>query len=162
MAKAKAHPDQIAFAFEPPKRAAGAAALAGLERRINKVVATILNTESVEGRSREVIAAEISVLLDEDVSRAMLDAYSSPARIEHRVPMSRFLALIAVTDRHDLLDSLMREIGAALLVGEEVHTAQLGHIDRQMAALKAQRARIAGSAPLIRTGGMHGKSRDRG
>ena len=157
MAKAKAHPDQIAFGFEPPMPATLPASLAGLEQRICRSVGTILASDQ---RSREVIAAEMSERLDEEISRAMLDAYSSPARTEHKVPMSRFFALVAVTGRHDLLDLLTREIGAAVLVGEEVHTARLGHIDRQIAALKADRQRIAGSAPLIGNGGMHGQPRD--
>jgi hypothetical protein len=58
----------------------------------------------------------------------------------HKVPMSRFFALVAVTERHDVLDLLLRQIGAAVLVGEEIYTAQLGHIDRKMAELKEQRA----------------------
>ena len=104
------------------------------------------------GRPREVVAAEMSVLLGEEVSRAMLDAYSSPAREGHRVPMSRFFALIAVTQRFDRLDVLLREVGAAVLVGEEIHTARLGHIDREIAKLKEQQARLKGRAPLIRGG----------
>lgn len=155
MGKAKAHPGQLGFVFEPPAPATGEACLAGLEQRICRALATILNSDS---RAREVIAAEMSVLLDEEVSRAMLDAYASPARSEHKVPMSRFMALVAVTGRHDLLDPLLREIGAALLVGPEVHTAALGHIDRHIEQLKVERRRIAGLAPMIRTGGMDGKS----
>lgn len=155
MPKAKAHPDQLGFTFEAPKPATGAACLAGLEQRICRAVGTMLNSDD---RTREVIAAEMSVLLDEDVSRAMIDAYASPARTEHKVPMSRFLALVAVTGRHDLLDPLLREIGAALLVGPEVHTAALGHIDRHIEQLKAERRRIAGLAPMIRTGGTGGNA----
>ncbi|GAM04835.1 MAG: hypothetical protein VYD90_13055 [Pseudomonadota bacterium] len=151
MVKAKAHPDQLGFAFEAPLPAQGEAALAGMEQRVCRMVGSILASD---GRAREVIAAQMSVLLGEEVSRAMLDAYSSPARLEHKVPFSRLMALVAVTGRHDLLDPLMREIGAALLVGEEVHTARLGHIDRQIAQLQAEKKRIAGSAPLIRSGGM--------
>ena len=150
MAKAKrVQPGQMAFAFEPPAPATSPAALAGLERRISGTVATILNSEP---RSREVIAAEMSQLLDEEVSRAMLDAYASPARDQHKVIMSRFLALVAVTKRHDLLDPLLREIGGALLVGKEVHTARLGHIERQIAALQDERRRLKGDAPLINRG----------
>lgn len=159
MPKAKPHPDQIGFAFDAPQPATAPAALAGLEQRISRIVGTILNTEQAAGRTRGVIAAEMSDLLDEDISRAMLDAYASPARDGHKVPMSRFLALIAVTNRQDLLDPIMREIGAAVLVGEEVHTARLGHIDQHIAQLKEERRRIADSAPLIRSGGNHGKSR---
>lgn len=157
MGKAKASPDQIAFAFDAPKPATLPAALAGLEKQISRTVGTILASDP---RSREVIAAEMSVLLDEEVTRWMLDAYASPARAEHKVPMSRFLALVAVTERHDLLDPLVREIGAAVLIGEEVHTARIGHIDRQIAALQAEvKALKKGGAPMIRNGGKHGKPR---
>ncbi len=158
MPKAKAHPGQLGFAFDvPPAPAAGVAALAGLEQRISGVVGTMLASDE---RSRAVIAAEMSELLGEAVSKEMLDAYASPAREGHKVPMSRFFALVAVTGRQDLLDPLLREIGAALLVGEEVLTARLGHIDRQIEHLKTERRRIAGSAPLIRSGGMDGQSGD--
>ncbi|PTR11793.1 MULTISPECIES: hypothetical protein [unclassified Novosphingobium] len=147
MAKARAHPDQLGFVFTAPVAATGAAALAGLEQRICRTVGAMLNSDT---RQRELIAAEMSILLDEEVSRAMLDAYSSPARDQHKVPMSRFLALVAVTQRHDLLDPLMREIGAALLIGEEVKTARLGQIERAMAMLDEERRKISATAPLIR------------
>ena len=152
MGKAKAHPDQVGFSWGAPAAPVGEACLAGLEQRVAGLVATILNSDS---RPRAIIAAEMSVMLAEDVSRQMLDAYASPARNEHKVPMSRFLALVAVTGRQDLLDPLLRQIGAALLVGEEVHTPRLGHILRQLGRLRAERRKIAGSAPLIRgdTGG---------
>lgn len=159
MPKARAHHDQLGFIFEEPSPALGAAALAGLEQRVSSTVGTILASALGTGRPREVIAAEMSVLLGEDVSRSMLDAYASPARDGHKVPFSRLLALVAVTGRQDLLDPLMREIGAAVLVGEEVHTARLGHLDREIEQLKAERKRIAGSAPLIRSGGNNGHSR---
>lgn len=147
MPKAKIHPDQLGFTFETPVAASGAAALAGLEQRICSTVGTILNSDS---RPREIIAAEMSILLAEEVSPRMLDAYSSPARADHKVPMSRFLALVAVTKRHDLLDPLMREIGAAVLVGEEVMTARLGQIDREIARLRDEQKKLAATAPLIR------------
>jgi len=145
--KAKPHPDQIGFAFDPPEAATAPAALAGLERQICRAAGTILNSDP---RPREVLAALMSVLLDEEISRAMLDAYASPARTDHRVIMSRFLALVAVTARHDLLDLVLRPIGAGLLVGEEVRTARLGHLDRQMELLKAEARELRTSAPLIR------------
>lgn len=154
MPKGKPHPNQLGFAFDAPVARTGVAALAGLERRISATVATILNTDT---RQREVLAAEMSVLLDEDVSRMMLDAYASPARAEHKVPMSRFLALVAVTGRHDLMDPLMREIGAGLLVGEEVLTARVGHVRQQIKELQAEMKRLEKSAPLIRSGGIDGQ-----
>lgn len=149
MAKAKAHPGQLGFDWDVPAPAAGVAALAGLERRICATVGTLLASDK---RPREVIAAEMSVLLGEDISRAMLDAYSSPARHDHRVPMSRFFALLVVTSRQDLLDPLLREIGAGLLVGAEVKTARLGQIEAIIAELQEERRQLKTDAPKIREG----------
>lgn len=149
MGKAKPHPDQIGFVFEAPLPAHGPAALAGFEQKISRMVATILNSDP---RSRYEIAGKVSELLDEDVSKEMLDAYASPAREGHKVIMSRCLAIVAVCERQDLLDPIMREIGCALLVGEEIHTARIGHIDRAIEQLKEERRRISGQAPLIRGG----------
>lgn len=159
MPKARAHPAQMGFAFDaPPVPAKGAAGLAGFEKRVNGMVGAILATEHAAGRPREIVAAEMSVLLGEDVSKAMLDAYASPARSDHKVPFSRLMALIVVTGRQDMFDPLMREGGMGILVGEEVNTARMGHLDRVIEQARAEKKRIAGSAPLIR-GNMHGHAR---
>lgn len=151
MPKAKAHPDQIAFGFEPPALDERPAVLAGLEQEISSTVGTILASTPM---SREEIAARMSELLAEPVSRAMLDAYSSPARTEHKVPMSRFFALVLATKRHDLFDQLTRRIGAGLLVGDEIKTARLGQLDRIIDAARTEKKRLAASAPFIRGGGI--------
>lgn len=147
MPKARAHPNQLGFTFAEPVAREGAAGLAGLEAMVCRTVGSILASDS---RPREYIAAEMSILLDEDVSKSMLDAYSSPARADHKVPMSRFLALVQVTKRHDLLDPILREIGAAILIGAEVKTARLGQIDREIARLREEQKKLAAHAPLIR------------
>lgn len=149
MPKARSNPAQLGFVFDPPSAAVEPAALAGFERQISRAVAQMLKEDE---RSREFIAAAMGELLDEDISRYMLDAYASAARPEHKVIASRFLALVAVTGRYDLLDRVLRHVGAAVLVGEEVHTARLGQIDRQISALQSERKRVAAMAPLIREG----------
>jgi hypothetical protein len=146
MVKARPHPNQLAFNLDAPSMASGPAALAGLEARICGTVGTILASDS---RSREVIAAEMSVLLDDDVTKPMLDAYSSPARTEHKVPMSRFFGLVAVTARLDLIDPLVREIGGSVLIGQEVNTARLGHLRQQARALANEIKALEQMAPLI-------------
>lgn len=148
MAQPKTHPDQFGFVFDAPINASAAGELAGMERMICEAVGEVLNSD---GRRREVIAVEMAALLDDDtVTRAILDAYASPAKDQHRVPMSRFFALIAVTQRHDVFDRLVRKIGAAVLVGGEVMTARLGHLDREIDKLKAEQRALRASAPLIR------------
>jgi hypothetical protein len=117
--------NQFAFTFEAPQPATNAADLAGLDRVIAKSVAKALRGDD---RSRVEIAGAMSELLDEEVTRFMLDAYASEAREEHNISASRFLALIAVTNRHDILDHILRRIGAAVLVGAEIATARAGHL----------------------------------
>jgi len=134
------HPGQFAFTFDPPAPARGAAALAGLGREIAAVVGLILKEDP---RDRYAIAAEMSALLGEEVSKGMLDSYAAEAKQKHAISAERLLALIAVTNRHDLLDGLTRRIGAALLVGDEILTAELGHIDSQMARLRERRKSLA-------------------
>ena len=147
MPKAKAHPDQMGFAFDAPMPDKGAAALAGLERMICDTVGTLLATDD---RPREVIAAEMSVLLNEDISRAMLDAYSSPARTDHRVPMSRFFALIVVTDRQDLFRPLLRKIGISGILGEEIEVVRIGQLERTIAEAQAELRNLKQTARKIR------------
>ncbi len=149
MPKAKSHPDQFGFDFQAPTMASLPGSLAGLDRQICEAVGTILASD---GRRREVIAAEMSVLLDDEVSRAMLDAYSSPAREGHRISLTRFLALVQVTKRHDIFDQLLRPIGAGLLVGEEVHTARIGQLELMIAQMQRELRAVKSSAPLIRGG----------
>lgn len=143
-------PDQLGFTFDAPSLATAPASLAGLERMFAAAVAQALREDE---RDRHAIAAEVSRLLADEVTKSMLDAYASEARDNHNVSGARFFAIIAATDRHDLLDALVRQIGAALLIGEEIHTARLGHLDRQIAALTAERKRVAAQAtPIERRG----------
>lgn len=127
MPKAKAHPNQLGFDWNVPVPARGEGALAGFERKVNSLVGTILASDS---RSRYEIAARMSELLDEDISKSMLDAYSSPARDDHRVPFSRLAALVIATDRQDLLRDIMSVLGVSLLIGAEVETARIGQLEQ--------------------------------
>lgn len=131
---------QLGFTFTPPLPARRDADLAGLDRVVAASVAVALKEDD---RSREEIAGAMSALLAEGVSKPMLDAYASEARGDHNISAARVLALIAVTERFDLLDAMVRRIGAALLVGEELHAARLG-------SLEAQRRRLDGEIKTMR------------
>ena len=136
---------QMAFTFDAPGLPR-AADLAGLDRMIAAGVARALKEDS---RSRDEIAGATSALLDEQVSKAMLDAYASEARDNFNISAGRFFALIAATQRFDILDVIASRAGVRVLVGDEITTARLGHIDRQIADLKAERLRIAAIARPI-------------
>lgn len=137
---------QLGFTFEPAQPARRAADLAGLARRFAASAALALKEDP---RSRDEIAGAMSALLDEPVSKAMLDAYASEAREQHAIPAHRFFALIAVTDRPDLLDQRTREIGAAVLVGEELLVARLGNLEARRRQLDAEIKQLRGRAQPI-------------
>jgi hypothetical protein len=146
MGKAKAHPGQLGFDFTAPAPVKDIAGLAGFERQVNAVVGSMLNSDP---RNRYEIAGAMSALLDEDISKAMLDAYSSPAREDHRVPFSRLAALAIVTDRQDLLRPLMEKLGVGMLIGDEVKVARIGQLDRTIAEAKAEKRTLEKSARRI-------------
>jgi hypothetical protein len=127
--------DQMAFSFTPPPVARLEGDLAGLDRMVASACARAMKEDP---RSREEIAGAMAALTGEDVSRFMLDAYASEARAEHRVPADRWLALLAVTRRFDILDAVISRIGARAFVGAEVHAARLGHLMAQRDALDSE------------------------
>lgn len=138
--------DQMELGFEVPASARRDGELAGIERRIASAIALILKDEP---RSRYDVAADMSRILDDDVSKMMLDAYASEARDTHNISAGRLLAVVAVTGRYDVLRAILRPIGADLIVGEEILTVELGHIRAQQAKLAKREAEIRKIAPLI-------------
>lgn len=146
-------PAQMGFTFETPAAPRHVGALAGLSRVVSSAVARILHED---GRSRRELAYKLSEILDEDIGPMTLDGWASEARDAFNVPLHRALALIAVTERVDVLDALARQIGAAVLFGPELQTARLGHIDRKIAMLRNERKIIEQTAvPIGRAEGQN-------
>jgi len=141
--------DQLAFSFDPPTHATSEGALAGLDRVVASAVSSVLKEDP---RSRFEVAGGVSSLLDDDVSKAMLDAYSAEAKETHNISVARFLALIAETQRFDILDALCKRIGCKVVVGEEILTVELGHIETQMERLKQRASLLRRVAPAISDG----------
>ena len=64
--------------------------------------------------------------------------------------MSRFWALLLVTGRQDLLSPLMREIGAEIVIGEEVQTVRLGQLQQLISEAQAEMRALKGKSPKMR------------
>lgn len=144
------HAEQLAFTFDLPQAARHEADLAGLDRMVAAGVGRALKEDP---RSRPVIAGAMTALLADDVTPYMLDAYASESREQHNISFGRFLVLIAVTERFDILDALITRIGARVLVGEEMHTARLGHLRSQLKELQqALRDAERQARPITRGG----------
>ena len=63
------------------------------------------------GQSREAVAKSMSELLGEDVSRTMLDQYSSQANEGHTISALGLAALAVVVNRNRVLNALLNEFG---------------------------------------------------
>ena len=140
---------QMAFSFSAPKPARNEGDLAGLDRVISSAVGRALKEDS---RPRAVVAGAVTALLGEDVSKFMLDAYASEAREGHSISAARFLAVVAATERLDILDAVIARVGGRVLVGEEVHAARLGHLMAKRAEIDAQIREIRPMAAPIERG----------
>lgn len=144
------NPAQLGFDFDPPPAAVEESALRGLDKATSSAVARILKEDP---RNRFSIAAACSELLDDEVTKLMLDAYASEARENHNIPFARFLALVAATQRYDVLDALVRQVGCGVLVGEEIHLAEIGHLESQRRDIEKRLKALKGTAsPLDRRG----------
>lgn len=140
---------QMAFSFDAPAAATAEGDLAGYGAMI---AASVARACREDGRSRHEIAVAMSAVLNEPVSKAMLDAYASESREQHSIPAHRWLALMAVTGRWDIADAIITRGGARVLSGEEIRAAELGHVQAQIAELQErQRELKATTRPLSRS-----------
>lgn len=76
------------------------------------------------------IAAEASRLAGKEVSKYMLDAYSSEARDEFNLPLYLVPALESACESHTLTNWLADTRGGRLLIGRDALNAELGKLER--------------------------------
>lgn len=125
--------------FEPDQVRA-----ASLDQRLCKAMALAL--KDCERGDRGWIADRMSEFLGERVSKAMLDAYVSPAREAHKISVTRFAALVHVTEDRRLLELLADLMGWCVVdqryadAIKEVELAEKrDEIERQLALTRMKR-----------------------
>lgn len=84
------------------------------------------------------VAARMSRLLGREISKHMLDAYTSESRETHIPPLDVAVAFDKATDGFALLNLYASKLGSRINVGEDVLLTELGRID-QMKTELAQR-----------------------
>ena len=94
------------------------------------LVGELLAQAGAAGMSRHQVAAEASRLTGKEVSKAMLDNYTSLAHETYNVPLWLVPALESVCHAHVLTQWLVGTRGGRLLVGREALNAELGRLER--------------------------------
>lgn len=121
--------------FEVPQPAAPLPASMNYRSQVSEMVSHLLKV--AEGDRFE-IAARCARLTGINVSKMMLDAYSSEGRDTFNLPFWLVPALEQACKTHVLTNWLVATRGGRMLLGREVLTAELGKWERQ----KEEAARV--------------------
>lgn len=84
----------------------------------------------LKGLDRHQVAAQMSRLSGDDVSKFMLDAWASPARQDHNLPFYRAVLLEETCDSRLLTDWQVAQRGGRVAYGREALDAELGRLER--------------------------------
>ncbi|WP_350447805.1 hypothetical protein ABS648_05385 [Pseudomonas solani] len=116
--------------------------------QVSELVGGILKASDLE---RPEVAAQMSRLSGDDVSKLMLDAWSSPARMDHNIPLYRVALLEQVCETSQLTDWLVSQRGGRVAYGRDALLAELGRLERA----KEEASRMARELRRV-LGGSHG------
>lgn len=114
--------------FEVPQPAAPLPGGMDYRALVAGLVSEALRASSAD---RHELAARCSRLSGKDVSKYMLDAYTSEAREEFNLPFWLVPALEEACGTHDLTNWLVATRGGRMFVGREALNADLGRLERQ-------------------------------
>lgn len=130
----------------PVQTPSGAVTALDFRPRLAQAITTALKEC---GKSRAVVAAEMSGLLGEPISEHMLNAWASPARDGHDITVTRLRALVVATGQPWLLNIATEGLGVTLLAGSDALYAQDGLITKQIEELKARQRQLRLTTPVV-------------
>ncbi|WP_165681771.1 hypothetical protein [Metapseudomonas otitidis] len=113
--------------FEIPQPVLAVPGQGNYSMQVSELVGEMLKASDLD---RYEIAALMSRLSGDDVSKAMLDAWSSPARVDHNLPLYRAALLEEVCASHVLTNWLVSLRGGRVAYGRDALLAELGRLER--------------------------------
>lgn len=121
--------------FEVPQPVHPAPGSGNYAAQVSELVAQVLKSSP---HDRYEIAAQMSRLSGDDVSKHMLDAWSSPARTEHNIPLYMVPLLEEVCRSHAFTDWMVRLRGGRVAYGRDALAAQYGKLQQMKDKLQAE------------------------
>ena len=119
--------DRTLDIFDVPQPARAIPGECNYAAQVSELVSEILKAANLD---RYEIAARMSRLSGDDVSKNMLDAWSSPARADHNLPFYRAALLEDVCASHLLTNWLVDVRGGRVAYGRDALLAELGRLER--------------------------------
>ncbi|WP_087105370.1 hypothetical protein [Halomonas citrativorans] len=120
--------------FEVPVPVVPAPGSGNYASQVSELVGIVLKDCTVD---RYEVAAQMSRYSGDDVSKHMLDAWSSPARSDHNIPFYRIPLLEEVCQSHAFTDWLVHLRGGRVAYGREALAAEYGKRQQMMEKLKS-------------------------
>lgn len=100
------------------------------------------------GFDRHAIASEMGRIIQaENLSKGMLDNYTSPSKTEHDISLLRFKAFVRATGAVELWDLAVSDEGLIVLEGDEARLAEIARLQQEQKKL-AKRLRQLCSKPV--------------
>jgi hypothetical protein len=96
-------------------------------REVSETVSLLMAESGI--KDRYMLSAEVSRLADKDVSKHMLDAYCSPARLDHSLPFWLAPILETVCSGHHLTNWLVAKRGGRVAYGADALDAEIGKLE---------------------------------
>ena len=96
-------------------------------REISETVALMLAESGIKDRYQ--ISAEVSRMAEKDVSKHMLDAYCSPARLDHAFPFWLAPIFETVCQSHLLTNWLVAKRGGRVAYGVDALDSEIGKLE---------------------------------
>lgn len=155
MARRDTHTADL-LSWEPPEVAVGygldVIGRGGLDNQIPRLLSRALDdVKDEKGLSRAVIAGLMTLELHRNISKDMLDKWTSEASISNRIPLDAFIALVKVTEAADLLGFIPGILGFAVVPQKYAEIVQLYLLEEKEreinAAKTAVQARLRGIRP---------------
>ncbi|TBV12785.1 hypothetical protein [Stutzerimonas kirkiae] len=119
--------DRTLDLFEIPQPVLAVPGQGNYSVQVSELVGEMLKVADID---RYEIAARMSRLSGDDVSKAMLDAWSSMARLDHNLPFYRAALLEEVCASHLLTNWLVTQRGGRVAYGRDALLAELGRLER--------------------------------
>lgn len=116
--------------------------------RVAQAMSRALREASEHGQDRFQVARRMSDILGTEVTKGMVDAYTSQARETHTISLARFKAFVRATGCMWLWNVVLDGEGLTLLQGEEALLAQAAHAEKRARALMAEAKSLKARAPM--------------
>lgn len=119
--------DRTLDIFAVPQPTLAVPGMGNYAAHVSELVGELLKASELD---RYGIAAQMSRLSGDEVSKNMLDAWASPARTDHNLPFYRAALLEEVCASHLLTNWLVAVRGGRVAYGRDALLAELGRLER--------------------------------